>query len=210
MEADTGQPGQAGEIAQTGWSLMLPDTWSRIRLERDRPQQVAALVDRAFASVSRDQGVALRRSMQVELTGLADRAFEQGAREFYLFGDLMRGLPIGASCVVTVVPEAFPANVDAAILARALAGDAAAVPTTVTVGAESVPAVQTREVRYFPAEEPGGQQPRATVVGLDVYAPFPDRSRILLLSFRTPVEQVAEAMLVLFEAIAGSLRWREA
>ncbi|GAB3271600.1 hypothetical protein GCM10027456_59530 [Kineosporia babensis] len=197
------------ENRQTGWSLMVPTTWSRIRLARDRQEQVAALIGRAFATVSRDQGAGLRREMERELLTLADQAHDRGAVEFYLLSDVMRGLPLAASCVVTVLPESLPANVDPEILARVLVQGPEAEPRTVSIDGQDVPALKVSQVQYFPAEKPGEPQPRATVSGLDVYAPFPDRSQILLLSFRTPVDVVADPMLFLFEAIAGSLRWRE-
>jgi hypothetical protein len=52
---------------------------------------------------------------------------------------------------------------------------------------------------------------RLTVTSLDVFIPFPGgdgSARTLLLSFRTPVEAVADPMMMLFEAITESLRWR--
>jgi hypothetical protein len=49
-----------------------------------------------------------------------------------------------------------------------------------------------------------------SVTGLDVFIPFPagpGEERTLLLSFRTPITAVADQMVMLFEAIAQSLRW---
>ncbi|GLY15126.1 hypothetical protein LWF15_12290 [Kineosporia rhizophila] len=195
--------------AATGWSLLMPSTWSRIRLRTDRREQVSALVGRAFGSISRDQGPALRRALERELLSLADEAFNGGGREFYVLTEIRRGLPVAATCVVTVVPQPVPPGVDAEILARVLANAPGSEPTTVTVGEDVVPAVRRSEPKRFRSQEEGAEPFKVTFTGLDVYVPFPDGSQILLLTFRTPMEQIAEPMSVLFEAIAGSLRFRE-
>ncbi|GLY30951.1 hypothetical protein [Kineosporia sp. NBRC 101731] len=193
-----------------GWSLLLPDSWSRIRLPTDRREQVSALVERAFATVSRDQGPELRRALARELLMLADDAFEGGGHEFYLLTEVRRGLPLAASCLVTVIPETMPADVDAEILARVLANAPGSEPATVTVGDVAVPAVRRSEPKRFRSPQEGAAPFEVTFTGLDVYVPFPDRSQILLLTFRTPMEEIASSMTILFEAIAGSLRFREA
>ncbi len=193
----------------TGWSLLVPQTWSRIRLERDRPQQVAALMTRAFATVSRDQAAPVRRVVEQELLAKADQAFAEGGREFYLLTEVRRGLPLAATLVVTVLPETLPADVPAQVLAQVLAEAPNAEPTVVTVAGQEVPAVRRSEARRFADVGDGLGSSRVVLTGLDVYVPFPDRSRILLLTFRTPLEPIAAAMTTLFEAIAGSLRWRE-
>lgn len=193
-----------------GWTLLLPQTWSRIRLERDREQQVSALVARSFAAMSRDQGADLRRFLAKELLAKADQAFAEGGREFYLLTEVRRGLPLAATLVVTVVPEPVPADVPAELLARVLSGGAGSEPAVLSVAGQEVPAVRRSEAKKFADVGDGLGPSRLTFTGLDVYVPFPDRSQILLLTFRTPMEEIASSMTILFEAIAGSLRFREA
>jgi hypothetical protein len=194
-----------------GWSLLLPDTWSRIRLAKDRREQVSALVERAFATVSRDQAVTLRRSLAKELVITADEAFREGGRELYLLTEVRRGMPLAASCVVTVVPQPIPEGVGPEVLSNIFAADQpGSEPAVVEAAGELVPAVRRSEPKRFRSEVPGTGNPVITFTGLDVFVPFPDRSQILLLTFRTPMDQVADPMLLLFEAIAGSLRWRKA
>ena len=76
----------------------------------------------------------------------------------------------------------------------------------ILVDGEPTAAVRRSEAKVFQAALPELEPPRLKFTGLDVYAPFPDRSQLLLLSFRTPVEPIADSMMILFEAIAGSLR----
>ena len=47
------------------------------------------------------------------------------------------------------------------------------------------------------------------VTRLQVYVPVPNRTEMLLLSFSTPMDPIADAMVTLFDAIAGSLRWKQ-
>jgi hypothetical protein len=47
------------------------------------------------------------------------------------------------------------------------------------------------------------------LIRLQVYVPLP-RSAEMLLSFSTPVDPLANAMVSLFDAIAASLHWRHA
>ena len=46
------------------------------------------------------------------------------------------------------------------------------------------------------------------VTRLDVYVPVPGRPEMLLLSFSTPMDPIADATVTLFDAIAESLCWR--
>ena len=55
---------------------------------------------------------------------------------------------------------------------------------------------------------PGGQEPVSTrVTMVDFFLPLPGQPGLLVLSFSTPVEPLAKALVMLFDAIAESLRW---
>jgi hypothetical protein len=55
-------------------------------------------------------------------------------------------------------------------------------------------------VRYRYAE--------AGVTKVDYFLPVPGRTGLLTLSFGTPVLPIADAFVLLFDAITASLRWR--
>jgi hypothetical protein len=56
--------------------------------------------------------------------------------------------------------------------------------------------------------QPGDQDPVSTTVTMvDFFLPLPGRPGLLALSFSTPVEPLAGALVMLFDAIAESLRW---
>jgi hypothetical protein len=48
----------------------------------------------------------------------------------------------------------------------------------------------------------------AGVTKVDYFLPVPGRTGLLTLSFGTPVEPIADAFVLLFVAIAASLRWQ--
>ena len=111
-----------GKAGPVGWSLLLPPGWWHVPLDERRHQSITALLDRQLASLPRDRVATLRRELDGELTRQVERAVANGAVEMYLNVDLMRGLPVAASCLVTVVPVGFGTALPATELA-ALMGD---------------------------------------------------------------------------------------
>lgn len=199
-----GVDGHAGPV---GWSLLLPPGWWHIPLDERRGQSLKALLDRQLASLPRDRVAALRRELEAELTRLVERAVANGAVQMYLNVDLMRGLPVAASCLVTVVPVDFGAAMPATELA-ALMGD----QPGDEVGVLEVAGAPAARVRRKEAvtDTDGLSSGELPITRLQVYVPVPKTPEMLLLSFSTPIDPIADAMVVLFDAIAGSLHWKQA
>lgn len=191
--------------------MLLPPGWWHVPLDERWHRSITALLDRCLASLPRDRVSTLRRELEGELTRRAERAAENGAIDMYLNVDLVHGLPIAASCLVTSVSVGSATTLPAAELAAALGnrpGD--------EVGVLDVAGVQAARVRR--REEVGDVTVGDTdvpwpeelpVTRLDVYVPMPGRPEMLLLSFSTPMDPIADAMVALFDAIAGSLRWKQ-
>ncbi len=197
--------GVDGKAGLVGWSLLLPPGWWHIPLDERRGQSVTALLDQRLASLPRDRVTMLRRELDGELTRLVERAVANGAVEMYLNVDLMRGLPVAASCLVTVVPAGVVTTLPTAELA-ALMGERPGDEVGVLEVA-GAPAARVR--RREPVTDTDGLSTgELAVTRLQVYVPVPDTTEILLLSFSTPMDPIADAMVGLFDAIAGSLRWR--
>ena len=195
-----------GKAGPVGWSLLLPPEWWHIPLDERRHQSIKALLDRRLASLPRDRVATLRRELERELTRLAERAVANDAVEMYLNVDLMRGLPVAASCLVTVVTVGFGTAMPATELA-ALMGDQPGDEVGVLEVA-GAPAARVR--RREPVSEADGLSTgELAVTRLQVYVPVPNTTEMLLLSFSTPMDPIADAMVTLFDAIAGSLRWRQ-
>lgn len=195
-----------------GWSLLLPPGWWHVPLDARQHQSVKALLDRCLASLPRDRVATLRRELEGELTGLAERAVRNGAVDMYLNVDLKRAQPVAASCLATRIPIGGATTLPAVELAAALGnrpGD--------EVGVLDVAGMQAARVRR---REQVGEVPvgggtdvpwpdELPITRLDVYVPVPGRQEMLLLSFSTPMDPIADAMVALFDAIAGSLRWKQ-
>jgi len=201
--AANGVDGKAGPV---GWSLLLPPGWWHIPLDERRAQSVKALLDRQLASLPRDRVATLRRELDGELTRQVERAVANDAVELYLNVDLMRGLPVAASCLVTVVRVEFGTALPATELA-ALMGD----EPGDQVGVLEVAGAQAARVRRRePVTDADGLSTgELAVTRLQVYVPVPNTTEMLLLSFSTPMDPIADAMVTLFDAIAGSLRWKQ-
>ena len=197
--------GADGKVGAGGWSLMLPPGWWHVPLDERRGQSVTALLENRLASLPRDRVAPLRRELEGELSRLAERAAQNGATDLYLSVDLMCGLPVAASCLVTVVPTGVGAALPAAELA-AMMGDQ---PDDEVGVLEVAGAPAARVRRREPVTEADGfATGELPVTRVQVYVPVPNKTETLLLSFSTPIDPIADAMVALFDAIAGSLRWR--
>ncbi|MDQ4012012.1 MAG: hypothetical protein M3228_15265 [Actinomycetota bacterium] len=190
----------------SGWTLMLPPGWWHVPLDERRGQSLTALLDNRLASLPRDRVATLRRELDGELGRLAERAAENGATDMYLSVDLVQGLPVAATCLVTVVPTGVGTALPAAELA-AMMGDQ---PDDEVGVLEVAGAPAARVRRREPVDEADGFSTGGLpLTRLQVYVPVPNKAETLLLSFSTPIDPIADAMVALFDAIAGSLRWRQ-
>lgn len=192
--------GQAAEAtAAEHFTILTPADWYRIPLRpvERRGASVRALVDRQFHGVD-DQPILKRRTLE-DLRGAAEEAANKGGLVLYLSTQELMGVPLPASLLVTLVPTGG----DALSMARALADEG-------EVGLRDLPAgraVRSRVTERFKDTRRMGSVFKDTL--LQYYIPLPGEPEMLLLSFGSPLEPLAEAMTELFDAIAGSVRWPE-
>lgn len=195
------------------YQLLLPEGWFRILLEpHQRERSVEALVKRQFNGV--DDAPHLRRLLREELLARATDAFDEGGIELYISLQQAGALTIPASLLITLVrprrPGAgLPSPTD---LAQALGAESGAGQTISVI---ELAAGTAMRVQVDPEETPTGTQrsedqyelPSLTV---DYQLAIPHTDAHLLLTFSTPLIQIADAMADLFGAIAGSLKWQGA
>ncbi|MFF5967390.1 hypothetical protein ACFY64_27420 [Streptomyces collinus] len=158
---------------------------------------MSALTKRQFAGVD-DQPV-LRRKAEEQLLGTAEAAVEQGGVVLYLSFLEAGGIPLSASLLISRLYERF----DGLDAVAALAGSG-------EVTLETLPAVG-RVARVLRRERTKqsrklGSEFEDTVV--EYFVPVPDRDEVLMLTFSTPLEPIADAMVELFDAVAATLRWQ--
>ncbi|MEV5354153.1 hypothetical protein [Streptomyces sp. NPDC052693] len=180
--------------------MITPEDWFRVPLlPADRREaSVRALVTRRFAGVD-DQPV-LRRKTEEHLLGTAEAAVEQGGVVLYLSFLEAGGIPLSASLLISRLYERF----DGLDAVAALAGSG-------EVSLETLPAVG-RVARVLRRERTKqsrklGSEFEDTVV--EYFVPVPGRDEVLMLTFSTPLEPIADAMVGLFDAVAATLRWQQ-
>jgi hypothetical protein len=178
------------------YRLLVPGSWYRISLGgADRHQAITALVNRQFRNV--DNVPELKKNARSSLRRIADAAAANGGIEMYVSLQTAAGFPLPASLVVSLTPphDDPAAAVPPQRLVRSLRGT----DRQVTI-ADLLHAGQA--VR---ALRPGTPAEPETL--LDMHVPVPSSSSYLILSFSTPLTQLAGPMTELFDTIASTLRW---
>ncbi|MEU6257712.1 hypothetical protein [Streptomyces sp. NPDC047043] len=181
------------------FGLITPEDWYRIALQpQDRREaSVSALIKRQFAGLD-DQPV-LRRKAEEQLRGTAQAGVEQGGVVLYLSFLEVGGIPLSASLLVSHLQQKF----DGLDAVAALAGSGEV--GLVTLPAAGRAARLLRRQRTKQSRKLGSEF-EDTVV--EYFVPVPDRDEVLMLTFSTPLEPIADAMVGLFDAVAETLRWQ--
>ncbi|MFI6661726.1 hypothetical protein ACIBL8_40115 [Streptomyces sp. NPDC050523] len=194
------------------YQLMLPNGWFRIDLEPARRERsVDALVKRQFSGV--DDAPQMRQTLRRELLKQATEAFDEGGIELYISLQQAGALTIPASLLISLLSPrdrgaAMPSIKD---MAKALDAEGT---SGRSVSLVEITAGRALKVRT----DPEGSPSRPTTdedeyalpsVVVDYQLCIPRSEMHLLLTFSTPLVQIADAMVELFDAIAGSLAWKE-
>ncbi|WP_151479647.1 hypothetical protein [Streptomyces albicerus] len=182
------------------FGLITPEDWYRIPLQplEQRQASVSALIKRQFAGVD-DQPV-LRRRSEEQLLGAAEAGAEQGGVVLYLSFLEAAGIPLSASLLISRIHQRF----DSLDAVSALAGKGEVAPARLPAAGRAARrrrTERTREARRL------GTEFEDTIV--EYFVPVPDRDEVLMLTFSTPLEPIADAMVELFDAVAGTLRWQK-
>lgn len=183
------------------FGLITPEDWFRIPLQslEQREASVVSLVRRQFAGVD-DQPV-LRRQAEEQLRGVAEAGADQGGVVLYLSFLQAGGIPLSASLLISRIHERF----DSLDAVAAIAGRGEVSPIRLPAAGRAARrrrSERTRETRKL------GSEFQDTIV--EYFVAVPGRDESLMLTFSTPMEPIADAMVELFDAIAGTLRWRSA
>ncbi|MEU6732823.1 hypothetical protein ABZ929_06395 [Streptomyces physcomitrii] len=195
------------------YRLLLPEGWFRLALEEERrAASVEALVDRQLRGA--DHLAYLRPQLRAELMARAAESYRGGGIELYLSLQQAGALTIPASLLVTLLrPEPGRALPRLDDLARELAAEA---QPGREVSMEKTAAGRAlrvrREIRTEEETQQGEKQEQYAFdsVTVDYQLDIPGGQGQLLLTFSTPLVQLAEAMTELFDAIGGSLTWSSA
>ncbi|MFF4347709.1 hypothetical protein [Streptomyces sp. NPDC001530] len=207
----TSTPGSS-TVPPADYRLLLPEGWFRVRIDPEgRERSVDALLDRQFEGV--DNAPHIKRQVREELLAQAAAAFQDGGIELYISLQQAGSLTIPASLLITLLPPPPGGSLPTAHdLEDLLSADGEAEISAVELSTGT--AVRVRRVtgqpnRPAPAGVPGSTDQALPSVTLDYQLPVPGTGAHLLLTFSTPLVQIADAMVELFDAVAGSLRWTD-
>ncbi|GAA2039756.1 hypothetical protein GCM10009757_00960 [Streptomyces cheonanensis] len=202
----TGQvPDSSPPEPPSDYSLILPDGWYRIPLDPEQcTRSVDALVERQFKGI--DNQPHAKRQVRNDLLDQADQAIGNGGIEMYLSLQAAGPITIPASLLVTLTPEVREADKSLEEVARELAHSG---PPGIETTIETLPtgeAVRTRSRTEAARDDATGEVLYST--SLDYYVPVPATGSFLVLSFSTPLDMIADALVKLFDAVARTLTWR--
>lgn len=191
---DTGAPGAGRSAPPRDFIVLLPPGWVRIPLDGREGARAKALATAKVSDLPEPQRSAVReRLLQMIKTGLR-QARQAGGIDVLMSLAERNGIPIPASCLVSYVDQGTPVPMD--MLADNLAADAAADGGDVRlVTIAGRPAVRHRHMDDPP------------ITRLDYMMTIPGKPGLLTFAFSTPLEPLAEPLVVLFDAIAETLRW---
>ncbi|MEU6120668.1 hypothetical protein [Streptomyces sp. NPDC047123] len=188
------------------YRLLLPDGWFRILLEPDeRERAVAALVERQFHGI--DDAPHLKDELRKDLRARAAKAYRSGGIELYLSLQQAGPFTVPASLLVTLAPLPHAESLPLDALAQVLGAEG---PVGQEVGVEELSSGPAVRIRKRAAQRRDDSVDRAySSTTVEYHLPVPGTTAFLLLSFSTPLEPIADAMVGLFDAVADSLTWTE-
>jgi hypothetical protein len=203
----------------TDYSLLLPPGWARLPTGPAAAEAVTRLVNRRFQSLPADQRELLRRKVRREILGLLTSAEAAGGIEVHLLVDPVRGHAVSAACLASYVTSSSPGRqLSAADLLPEISGEEpGATVTLAAVGGgdavrrlyvtEASPALATMDpaTAVNDVESMHAALPRTTHV--DYVVPVPGSEGHLLLAFSTATGEVADELVLLFDAMTATLRW---
>jgi hypothetical protein len=170
--------------------VLLPPGWARIPIDGRESARAAALAAQKTADLSEPQRSQVREKLARLIRSALRDARSCGGIDVMLSLAERDGVPLAASCLISYVDQGQRVPLD--MLAAELSGKDGDV-TVVRAGGDG--AVRRRY-------QEGG------MTKLDYFLPMPGRTGLLVMSFGTPMEPLADAFVLLFDAIAQSLRWR--
>lgn len=194
-----------------GYRLITPVGWSRIPLaDARRDSAIERIVQRQFRGI--DNAPHLKSQLRRMLAEEASRAAESNGIELYISNLLMGPVPLESTLITSVLPVGDNGGPDLEELAAGLATDGAdrALESCEVVELPAGRAVRRASLLNAASESVAGEtvEVPATFV-MEFFVPTPVPDRLLLLTFSTLLVPIREAFEKLFDAVAGTVGWRD-
>lgn len=193
--------------APTDYNVVVPDGWFQLPLDPDdRDRGIVALTELTFRGV--DNAPHIKKQFMRDLQRKAKDAYRVGGTELYLSTLTIGPVPLASSLLISVpAADEWPVCSDAGELAEHLSGRDTAEDGELGV-VELAAAGKAVRHRRREAPDPGTQMGNTLpTTTLTYYVPVPASTRWLMLNFSTPVDPLADQMVELFDAVAGTLHW---
>lgn len=193
--------GAAQAAAPRDYRLAVPDGWDRIVLDPERIDgQVERVVDRVTRG--RDDIPHLKAQLHEAIKNQALLAWSNGGMELYLANQQVGDVTLSGALVTTYIAPKdgpLPTLVQHGTNLAKQGADVAMVDLAVG------PALRHRYRELpDPAAQYGNKLP---ITHLDYTLEVPNSDAQMLMSFSTPVEPLANEMVVLFDTIAQTIQW---
>ncbi|MDT0341519.1 hypothetical protein [Streptomyces litchfieldiae] len=158
---------------------------------------------------NRDEHAAQRRELRDLLANLVSGAVDRDGVEMYLSTGAVLGVPIPGSLLVTAEPEdvEHPVRLPVDMLVDGLRDKYGKRAEVFSVELPSGPAVRCRRQEHTDDARALGQPADRPSTLLEYYVPVPNSAAWLLLTFSTPIPELADVQVEMFDAIATTLRW---
>jgi hypothetical protein len=172
------------------FGLLLPPGWVRIPLDGREGVQAKALATAKVSNLPEPQLSQVREQLLKVIKAGLRQAKQAGGIDVVLSLVEWDGVPIAASGLVSYVDEGgAPVPLD--LLADDFAAEGGDVRLVTIAGRQAV--------RHRRSDPP--------LTMVDYMMRMPGKPGLLTFAFSTPLEPLAEPMVVLFDAIMGTLRW---
>ncbi|WP_282704216.1 hypothetical protein [Streptomyces sp. CC219B] len=198
---------QEASAPPTSYSLVLPPGWRQIPLRHGTESALKRILDQAFENLPRDEVFTYRRGLEGNLWQRVREARKADGLDLYLPVELMHGISVPASILVSETRMPSAEDVDPAELALFMASSGDGREVVDLDGAAAVRAERTEQAD----PDRGVQFPSRRV---DYQVPVPGQpSRWLTVAFSTvgaeDVDGELSLLLVdLFDAVMTTFRWR--
>ncbi|MCX6406046.1 MAG: hypothetical protein NTV28_03905 [Propionibacteriales bacterium] len=189
--------------APGAWRIVLPAGWITLSTDHARREaDIKRLLDRQFRRTARDELIQVRIEADRRLRADVSRAAENGVTQIHGLADPVRGLPVSATLLVA---QLFTG--DGSTLGPQLATLlGAAEGVTENSATELAGRTALRRVRKVeePADPDTPGSPLIWHTHVD-YLVQADLDRVLVLSFVTSTDPLADPLVALFDSIAETL-----
>lgn len=198
------------------FSMAVPSGWVILPLDpATRDRRIAGMVKHRIGK--EDRHAYLRRQYVLKIRKVVAEAANNGAFFLAVHSGAIKGVPMMASVIVSMLPQVSDAAGNVLTDPAALAADAATGRGEASKGEtleHSVVELQVGSAARIHRRAPIGikAEDGREVIGetIHYYVPLPEARRTLAMVFSTPLLSVADAYTRLFDVMALSARWKQA